>query len=183
MDDPLVTVARFRDPAMAELVRGKLLAEGLACDLVDEQTIAINWLWSDALGGVKVRVKAEEAERAREVIDRDLSSLAFAAEASSERLLICPRCGASAVRRDEDRGEAAVGLGVKVVSIRARPGRRRAACDSCGHAWRLPVTRVRAELESYADTGPDRDPRAFAAAGRWLLFATMAAIAAWMALH
>jgi hypothetical protein len=65
MDEDFVTVARYRDPPMAELAKGKLLAEGIECQLQDDETIAINWLWSDVLGGVKVRVPEERAEEAR----------------------------------------------------------------------------------------------------------------------
>ena len=82
MDDAFVTVARFRDPAMAELVKSKLRAEGIECGLGDEDTIKINWLWSDALGGVKVRVRADQAQRARELLDQDLSQAALAEEES-----------------------------------------------------------------------------------------------------
>jgi len=45
-----------------------LEAEGIGAFLLDDKLIAINPLLSNAVGGVKVAVPAEQAERAREIL-------------------------------------------------------------------------------------------------------------------
>lgn len=83
MDGDYITVACYREPSMAELAKSKLVAEGIECELVDEQTIAINWLWSDLLGGVKVRVPEGQAAEARMLLGDDESRRDGAIEVES----------------------------------------------------------------------------------------------------
>ena len=65
MPDHFITVACYRDPPMAELARSRLESEGIECHLENAETIKIDWLLSNVLGGVKVRVPEERADEAR----------------------------------------------------------------------------------------------------------------------
>ena len=56
----LKTVASYRDLPLAELAKAKLESEGIYCFLANKNHIAMNWLYSFALGGVKVQVKKKE---------------------------------------------------------------------------------------------------------------------------
>ena len=64
----LVTVATFTTPLEAELVRGRLDEEGIAAFVADGELVTADWTMSNAIGGVKVRVAAEDADRARAVL-------------------------------------------------------------------------------------------------------------------
>ena len=69
-EGPLV-VATFALPTHAEMARGLLESNGIQALLRDEGLVGVHPWLSNALGGVKVVVAAEDAERAREILDRD----------------------------------------------------------------------------------------------------------------
>ncbi len=71
----LVTIASFSFPHEAHIARAKLDSEGIPAVLADEFTISMQWLYSNALGGVKVQVPPSCAERALEILAQDDSDL------------------------------------------------------------------------------------------------------------
>jgi len=91
------TVASFREPYKAHLARGKLEAEGIHAVVLDEHLVRLDWVLSQAIGGVKVQVAIEQLEDARKILEGDHSYELAAIEGSSltdSPLLACPRCGA-----------------------------------------------------------------------------------------
>ncbi len=68
------TIDSFRDLPLAELARAKLESENVECHLLNNHHIGVNWLYSQALGGVKLQVRTEDAEHARQILDKDESS-------------------------------------------------------------------------------------------------------------
>ncbi len=78
---PTEIVASFHDPLEARLACGRLQAEGIHAVLGNEQTALANWEWRLAIGGLPLRVAADDAARAREVLLRlDAGEFALAAE-------------------------------------------------------------------------------------------------------
>lgn len=67
MNQPLETVATFSFAPEMGLVRSKLESEGIEC-FVKGELISQTYIQS-AVGGIKLQVKAEDAERARKLID------------------------------------------------------------------------------------------------------------------
>lgn len=70
-----ITIVSYRDLPLAELARAKLESEGIYCHLLNQYHIGINWLYSQALGGVKVQVRSEDKEIAKQVLSEDESAL------------------------------------------------------------------------------------------------------------
>lgn len=70
--DNLVTVRTFTYAHEAAVARSLLRAEEIFCFLKDELTIQANPFYSNALGGVKLQVRSEDAARASEIL-RDLA--------------------------------------------------------------------------------------------------------------
>lgn len=68
------TVATYDFLPQAEIARGRLLAEGIDCELADQHLVQTDWLYSIAVGGIKVRVKTEDVVRARAVLEQDYSA-------------------------------------------------------------------------------------------------------------
>lgn len=66
----LVTLRQFRDIPAALLAESILDSEGMKCFLADENTIRMDWLLSNMLGGAKLWVKEEDAGRASELLER-----------------------------------------------------------------------------------------------------------------
>lgn len=92
----LETVASFRDPWEAHLLRLRLEAEGIPASVAFQYHVGNNWWYSTALGGAKVQVPRSWLREARAV---ELSSRTgvFEDELRTEFGEIddvrCPRCG------------------------------------------------------------------------------------------
>lgn len=69
MSDDFVTVATLNTPTEASLVRNQLEAEGIRVFLSDEEAVGMAWYLGNAIGGIKVQVAAEDADRAFELLD------------------------------------------------------------------------------------------------------------------
>lgn len=65
MPHPLITVATCTTVFEAEILRGFLRSKGVESRLRDAEIITADWTMSVAVGGVKVGVAPDEAERAR----------------------------------------------------------------------------------------------------------------------
>ncbi len=64
-------LASFSQPMDAYLLRARLEGSGITAYVRDENLITLDWLYSNAVGGVKVDVADEDYERARELLDSD----------------------------------------------------------------------------------------------------------------
>ena len=53
----LVTIAIFVSAFTANVVLGRLQADGIECYIQDEHTVQVNPLYNNALGGIKLQVK------------------------------------------------------------------------------------------------------------------------------
>jgi hypothetical protein len=145
----LVTVARFVDPPTAHLARGLLEANGIQAFVFNEHYVGMDWLHSQAIGGVELRVAREQAEQARALIadpPRMPEPRFDALEPAAGDRAACPSCGSTAVRPDRlDHRLRALSL---ALGVPLATGRFRYRCGSCGHGWRsLPPHRgLRARL-------------------------------------
>lgn len=70
----LVTVARFDLMPLAHIAKGRLEAEGIPCSLMDENLVQTDWLYSIAVGGIKLQVDEEFAARAHVILATDYSA-------------------------------------------------------------------------------------------------------------
>ncbi len=88
--ETLETVGTYSQPYEAHIAQKRLRDAGIPAFLRNEHTISIDWLLSQALGGVKVMVPSDRAEEARQVLQSDgevqLSSVL-------EDPITCPACG------------------------------------------------------------------------------------------
>ena len=67
----LVTIASFSQPYEAEIAKTHLESEGILSFLSNENVVGINWLWSNAVGGVKLQVAEPDVEAARQILSTD----------------------------------------------------------------------------------------------------------------
>jgi hypothetical protein len=85
MSDDLVTVATFNDPVEANLARNRLVAAGLRAFLANEETVDMDWLLANALGGIRLEVGGADVNAALAVLDQpdgpDLSGAVETGEA------------------------------------------------------------------------------------------------------
>ena len=72
--DEFVTVATYDKAIDAHIALGRLSAEGIEAQLFDEQMVQMDWLYSIALGGIKLRVARSDAQAAQQVLQTDYSA-------------------------------------------------------------------------------------------------------------
>ena len=149
---PLVTLRSYRDPIEADIARSLLEDAGIPTIVVDDHLITAQWLYSDAIGGVKLRLDAADVVQASAILGEDRSAdLERIAEFSNPPAdgESCPECGsldtAPSVSR---RNLAALSL---FLGFPLTGGRRRWRCESCRHAWqRRPSRPTRASAHTVA---------------------------------
>jgi len=84
------TVATYRDPYEAHLARALLESAGVEAFVFDDQVVGVNWLYSRAVGGVRLCVANEDEAEAREIL-ADTTDQCPESEP-------CPSCGSTEVR-------------------------------------------------------------------------------------
>lgn len=52
----------------AEIVKGRLEEENITVSIKDEHTVTMNWMWSQALGGIKLIVDEKDYEKANQIL-------------------------------------------------------------------------------------------------------------------
>ena len=139
MTDDFQTVATFTSPWDAHIAKGRLEAEGVPVFIAHEHHIWAGWIYSQALGGVKVQVPASRAVEAEAIIAEHLAG-AFEQylpdEAAPEAANGCPRCGSGEVRdRVPWQSVAALVLSLGILSIIWPARREQHACADCGFEW------------------------------------------------
>ncbi len=123
------TVATFREGYQAHLAKGKLEAEGILPIVLDEYLIGINWMYSQAIGGVKLQVPEADFERALEILKEDYSK---ELKAINDRD-ICPACGFPSI---SIRPYSRWWLIPSILFLFPIFFRRKTwKCNDCGHEW------------------------------------------------
>jgi hypothetical protein len=79
----LVTIARFRDLPAALVAKTALESAGIECFLNDANLVRMDWFISNALGGMRLRVSAEDASAAWRILYRAPMDIADAEEPST----------------------------------------------------------------------------------------------------
>ena len=143
----LTTICRFSHPFEAQVARARLEAAGIPVFVSDEHTINMQWLYSNALGGVRLQVPLACREEALALLAADNSEALLAADDDNEALLAaddsealgaeqensprcCPRCGSEQVRWAAEGWRAF--LSIWMLNTSLWPTRRRLICEACG---------------------------------------------------
>jgi Putative prokaryotic signal transducing protein len=79
-----VTLQSFNNYMDAHLLMGRLESEGIDCWLQDENTVTTMPIWTNAVGGIKLLVKKEDAIRAQQIFGE--------IESNRKQAIECPKC-------------------------------------------------------------------------------------------
>jgi hypothetical protein len=66
----LAVIRKFRDLHEAWLAKGALDAAGIESHLLDENLVRLDWFYSNAIGGVRLCVRANDASQAFRVLNQ-----------------------------------------------------------------------------------------------------------------
>jgi hypothetical protein len=134
----LVVVSSHSLAHEAHLARSVLHAAGIEARVHDEYFVTADWRLSNAIGGVKVVVRAEDFTTARELLennaavsDDDASRMLEAEDAEQD---VCPRCGGRVwVPVTSGKWLAVLSL---FIGLFLFPVWHRRECSHCGHVAR-----------------------------------------------
>ena len=87
----IATAATFYDAITANIMAGKLEAAGIDCSLMDENIVTVNPLYTSAVGGIKLQVREEDLEKAKEILAVYLSEN----DDETDDSVVCPYCGST----------------------------------------------------------------------------------------
>ncbi|ENW05451.1 putative signal transducing protein [Acinetobacter beijerinckii] len=90
-----VVVQSFSFPYEAQIAKTQLEAAGIPARIENEHTINMDWLYSNALGGVRLLVLEGDSEEARTLLAQDFSQQLQQQFGLSEN---CPNCGSSDIQ-------------------------------------------------------------------------------------
>lgn len=141
----LVVLRTFRDLPEALVAKSILDSGGIESFLQDDNVVRMDWLWSNAIGNIKLLVKAEAVADAVTMLDQKPIERFDVTGSGEYKQPRCPACGsvdASYGATGRRLAYATVALGIPL------PVKRGGwKCNSCGDEWNEP-----------ADDAPERDP-------------------------
>ncbi len=124
------TIQTYDNYVSAHIAMGKLEEEGINCWLKDENTVTIDPILTNAIGGIKLMVATEQAERAVTIL-RVL-------EREHKALNPCPKCGSQNVdfvstpRKASNWASAFIGLFITSFAV---PVEKVNHCFDCGNEY------------------------------------------------
>lgn len=131
-----VIVGRYRDLSTASVAKSVLDSAGIESFLTDDSVIRMDWLYSNALGGIKLLVRDQDAEAARELLEARIPEKFDVEGVGEYQQPKCPNCGSLDVSFEElDRKIAYPGLLISFPIPAVKHGWN---CHSCGHSWDSP---------------------------------------------
>lgn len=125
-----VTVATFWHPAPAHIARLHLESHDVPCVIVDENLVATDWLYANAVGGIKLQVPESDVAEARDLLGAGGNSHDEPADPPGT----CPRCGSNAPTRPR-LSRAALLVSVLLLCLPLPSILSRRCCGACGFEW------------------------------------------------
>ncbi|PSR55253.1 DUF2007 domain-containing protein [Adhaeribacter arboris] len=135
MANKLMTIATFPDAVKAQIMRGRLEAEGIPAFIADEHTLTNQPYLYMAYGGVRLQVMETDQERALAIIQtrEPFTDLATSPDLQADQ---CPNCHSRQVEEVKTPNQSILTFlrnlftsgttGIKV---------RRFNCRNCGYNW------------------------------------------------
>ncbi|MFZ0759175.1 MAG: DUF2007 domain-containing protein [Candidatus Sulfotelmatobacter sp.] len=127
----LVTIRQFRDLPEALLAKGSLESAGIECFLADENLVRLDWFISNFIGGIKLNVRAADAENAQKLLDEPILEGLYVQGIGLYEQPRCPKCRSLDVNFEElDRPISYMSAFLNMPIPVQRPGWHCQACDA-----------------------------------------------------
>lgn len=129
----LVVIKKFRDLPEATIARSMLESAGIECFLHDDNLVRLDWFISNALGGIKLLVREDDVEAARELLEQKVLEKFDVEGVGEYEQPRCPQCKSYEVSQD--------GLAKRIsytglfVGLPIPVTHKGWMCHACGYAW------------------------------------------------
>lgn len=124
----MLTIATFSKPEEAHMLRLRLEAGGVPAYLQDENMVQTDWLYSNAIGGVRVQIHEDDADRAGEILQDP------GIKAGPAGMPACPKCTSTNTAPDELPRKLSL-LSMMIGGFPFLSSKTRWKCNLCRHAW------------------------------------------------
>ena len=144
MEDQFITIATYNDSYEANLMRSKLLSMNVECILADENVVNVQPFYSNAVGGIKLKVREQDEAMALEILEEKnqppegptLSSNGKAKlDTEAEAVLVCPNCGSTNIYFERFNAMTLMWsillLGFPLLFLKGKW-----KCFNCGESWK-----------------------------------------------
>jgi len=129
MAEKMVTIGRYSTPYEANMVKSQLESAGIPVFIADEFTIGMNWLYSNALGGVKVQVPESLALEAQELLATEFETPHTRDLTTST----CPQCGSKNTEDFLDKRSSFLTWVLLGLPLLLPLNKKK--CRDCDHCW------------------------------------------------
>lgn len=134
-----VTICTYTSPWDAHIAMGRLESEGIPVFLAHEQHIWMNWMYSNALGGVKLQVTSLNAGQAYEIINAINSGEyeeALREQFPDMKGNACPQCGCEeSISKFSTKTITLIIFMFFACSVIFPARRDKHSCLKCGQKW------------------------------------------------
>jgi DNA-directed RNA polymerase subunit RPC12/RpoP len=125
----LKTVATFEYAHFAHIAKTKLESEDVECYIFDEYTSSMNWFFNNAIGGIKLKVREEDYEKALKTLNKNVEIENEDAE------IICPECNSKEIK-DEKVSKKFAYISILLMGFPLLLKKGKYECKNCGFKWR-----------------------------------------------
>ena len=126
----LTTIATYSFPYEAQIARAKLDSEGIPAFIADEQTINMQWLYSNAMGGVRLQVPEPYIQQALDLLAEDSSEVVEREQGID--ITPCSACG-STDTEPYQKGRRWAFLAFLGLDFPLFPVKNTVRCQKCGY--------------------------------------------------
>lgn len=122
----------------AQLDQHLLEAEGIESFIADENLIAVNQFISNAIGGARLQVMSNEAQRAFELINSETEIVEKATEQKNRYGPFCPECQSDDIYYHKF-NRRLIFLSILLLGFPIPFLRRKWICNAWGHMWKKAI--------------------------------------------
>lgn len=139
----LATVASYCFPTEAHIAAAKLESEGIWSFVADERMVNVNWLYSNAIGGVRLQVREFDIKKAVRILNatvKNTEDLTYNKEK-------CPQCNSTNIKYERFNLRLVFGFWfvsflfigsytVGAAGILLPFFKHKWKCNACGYEWK-----------------------------------------------
>jgi hypothetical protein len=127
----LITIRRYLWLSDALLAKGGLDSAGIDSVLTDTNIIGLDWLWSNLMGGIRLKVSPEDVAEADQILKQPIPAEFDVVGVGKFDQPKCPKCGSLNINFQEVAPAAYLSLFLIPVPLHRRAWR----CHSCFAEW------------------------------------------------